>query len=86
MSDSKAPTREMVVRIAAQLMVLYDDAKQNKNAKAARAFAQALTVLRNETKGVKIRFDGPPPTLRRIPPTPFPEELCKRLAPSFRPS
>lgn len=76
----------MLVRIAAQLMVLYDDAMSNDRGEAARAYAMALNILRNETEGVPISFDGPPPTLRGIPTVDLPERLNERLAPTYRPS
>lgn len=75
----------MVTSIAAQLMILYDQAMSEKNPEAARAYALALNLLRRETKGVKISFDGPPPTLRRIPTVHFPEDLADRLPPKYRP-
>ena len=46
----------------------------------------ALNVVRNETNGVKIFFDGPPPTLRTVPRKSFPEDLEGRLAPMHRPN
>jgi hypothetical protein len=76
----------MLVRIAAQLMILYDDAMTNDRKEAAQAYAMALNVVRNETDGVRITFDGPPPTLRGIPTKEFPERLEKRLAPPHRPA
>jgi hypothetical protein len=76
----------MLVRIAAQLMILYDDAMSNDRKEAAQAYAMALNVVRNETEGVKITFDGPPPTLRGIPTIDFPERLEERLAPHHRPA
>ncbi|PEN14954.1 hypothetical protein CRI94_01285 [Longibacter salinarum] len=51
----------------------------------AEAYARALNVVRNETPGVRIKFDGPPPTLRQIPRVGFPDELVSRLAPPHRP-
>lgn len=84
--DSNGPTRSMLVRIAAQLMILYDDAMTNDRKEAAEAYAMALNVVRNETDGVKITFDGPPPTLRGIPTIDFPERLEERLAPNHRPA
>jgi len=87
MSDaSNGPTRQMLVRIVAQLMVLYDDAVSSDRREAAQAYAMALNVVRNETKGVTISFDGPPPTLRGIPTIRMPERLADRLAPKHRPS
>jgi len=83
---SDGPTRQMLVRIAAQLMVLYDDAVAEGRREAAEAYAIALNVLRNETEGVTISFDGPPPTLRGIPTIDFPDRLEERLAPKHRPS
>ena len=83
--DSAAPTRDMMVRIAAQLMILYDDAMSNGQKEAADAYAMALNVVRSETKGVPISFNGPPPTLRGIPTKEFPDELAQRLAPPHRP-
>jgi hypothetical protein len=86
MSDESAtPTREMMVRIAAQLMILYDDAMSNGRKEAAEAYAMALNVVRSETEGVTISFNGPPPTLRGIPTKEFPDELAQRLAPQHRP-
>lgn len=75
----------MLTRIAAQLMVLYDDAMSDDRKEAAEAYAMALNVVRDETPGVKIAFDGPPPTLRGIPTKDFPEDLAERLAPQQRP-
>jgi hypothetical protein len=75
----------MLGRIAAQLMVLYDDAASNGRSDAAKAYALALNVVRTETDDVPIRFGGPPPTLRTIPRTSFPEDLVDRLAPTHRP-
>jgi hypothetical protein len=80
------PTRQMLVRIVAQLMVLYDDAVSNDRREAAKAYTMALNVVRNETEGVTISFDGPPPTLRGIPTVEFPDPLKERLAPQHRPS
>jgi len=80
------PTHQMVVRIAAQLMVLYDDAASDDRREAAQAYAMALNVLRNETKGVTISFDGPPPILRGIPTIDFPEDLKGRLPQTHRPT
>lgn len=75
----------MIVRIAAQLMVLYDDAMSDGRKDAAKAYAMALNVVRSETEGVTISFNGPPPTLRGIPTKTFPDELAERLAPPHRP-
>lgn len=75
----------MLTRIAAQLMILYDDAMSDDRKEAAEAYAMALNVVRDETPGVKITFDGPPPTLRGIPTKDFPEDLVERLAPRQRP-
>lgn len=83
--DPDGPTRRMMTRIAAQLMVLYDDAMSDDRKEAAEAYAMALNVVRDETPGVKIIFDGPPPTLRGIPTKDFPEDLAERLAPQQRP-
>lgn len=83
--EPDAPTREMLGSIAAQLMVLYDNAMADGQKEAAEAYAMALNVVRNETKGVKIFFDGPPPTLRTVPRKSFPEDLASRLAPMHRP-
>jgi hypothetical protein len=83
--DSDGPTRPMLTRIAAQLMILYDDAMSNDRKEAAGAYARALNVVRNETPGVTISFDGPPPTLRGIPTKDFPEDLAKQLAPHLQP-
>lgn len=85
MTDSDQPTRDMITSIAAQLMILYDDAMSKKNKDAARAYATAINVVRNQTKGVKITFNGPPPTLRSIPRISFPKELESRLSPKHRP-
>ncbi len=85
MSDENEPTREMLGSIAAQLMILYDDAMGEGRKEAAEAYAMALNVVRNETEGVKIFFDGPPPTLRTVPRKSFPEDLEGRLAPMHRP-
>jgi len=85
MANSDPPTREMLGSIAAQLMVLYDDAVAEDRPEAAEAYAMAVNVVRNETKGVKIFFDGPPPTLRTVPRQAFPEDLTDRLAPMHRP-
>ncbi len=86
MSNQREPTREMLGSIAAQLMILYDDAMADGRTEAADAYAMALNVVRNETDGVKIFFDGPPPTLRTVPRKAFPEDLEGRLAPMHRPS
>lgn len=75
----------MIGSIAAQLMILYDEAMKNKEPDAARAYALAINIVRNETEGVEIRFDGPPPTLRKIPRLGFPDGLVKRLSPKHRP-
>ncbi len=79
------PTRQMLTRIAAQLMVLYDEAMSDDRKEAAEAYAMALNVVRDETPGVKITFDGPPPTLRGIPTKDFPEDLVERLASKQQP-
>ena len=76
----------MLGSIAAQLMILYDDAMARGEEEAAEAYAMALNVVRNETDGVKIFFDGPPPTLRTVPRKTFPEDLESRLAPVHRPA
>ncbi|WP_146110128.1 hypothetical protein [Salinibacter sp. 10B] len=86
MSSSQEPTREMLGSIAAQLMILYDNAMADGQTEAAEAYAMALNVVRNETNGVKIFFDGPPPTLRTVPRKSFPEDLEGRLAPMHRPN
>ena len=86
MSDETQPTREMLGSIAAQLMILYDDAMSDGRKEAADAYAMALNVVRNETDGVKIFFDGPPPTLRTVPRKEFPDDLEDRLAPMHRPT
>lgn len=85
MADSKDPTREMLGSIAAQLMILYDDAAADGRSAAAEAYAMALNVVRNETDGVEISFDGPPPTLRTVPRRSFPADLAERLSPVHRP-
>lgn len=85
MASSKQPSSDMITSIAAQLMILYDHAMSEKNTEAAKAYALALNLLRRETKGIKISFDGPPPTLRRIPQVYFPEDLVDRLPPKHRP-
>lgn len=86
MADSKEPTRDMLGSIAAQLMILYDNAMSEDRTEAAEAYAMALNVVRNETEGVKIFFDGPPPTVRTVPRAEFPMELTNRLAPKHRPN
>jgi len=83
--EPDGPTRRMLIRIAAQLMILYDDASSDGRKDASEAYAMALNVVRDETPGVKITFDGPPPTLRGIPTKDFPNELAERLAPQQRP-
>jgi hypothetical protein len=85
MASSGEPTREMLSSIAAQLMILYDEAMKEQRPDVAEAYARALNVVRNETPGVRITFDGPPPTLRQIPRIGFPDELVSRLAPPHRP-
>jgi hypothetical protein len=85
MAESNAPTREMLSRIAAQLMILYDEAMNDKNKEAAQAYARSLNILRTETKGVTITFDGPPPILRKVPRLPFPDDYIHRLSPRHRP-
>ena len=85
MAEEAQPTREMLSRVVAQLMVLYDGAMREDRPEAAEAYAMALNVVRNETTGVTISFDGPPPTLRTIPRTTFPDDLVDRLAPAHRP-
>ena len=80
------PTTDMITRIAAQLMVLYDEAINADNPDAAEAYARALNVVRTETNGVRITFDGPSPILRKVPRVPFPEEYVDRLSPAHRPS
>jgi hypothetical protein len=62
----------MLGRIAAQLMVLYDDAMANGRTAAAEAYAMALNVVRNESGDVPIRFGGPRPRSARSPARPFP--------------
>lgn len=86
MSDADDPTPEMLGRIAAQLMILYDDAVTDGRSEAAEAYAMALNVVRNETGDVEIVFGGPPPTLRTVPRKSFPDDLAGRLAPMHRPS
>lgn len=85
MASGTEPTRDMIGSIAAQLMILYDEAKKEKNEDAAQAYSMALNVVRNETKGVKIFFDGPPPILRKVPRASFPEKYADRLSPKHRP-
>lgn len=85
MSTENAPTSEMLGRMAAQLMVLYDDALTEGRTEAAQAYAMSLNVLRNESVSVPIRFGGPPPTLRTVPRLHFPDELKERLSPVHRP-
>jgi hypothetical protein len=85
MDDETSPTSEMLGRIAAQLMVLYDDAMTRGRSDAAEAYAMALNVVRAESRDVQIRFGGPPPTLRTVPRKSFPEELEGRLSPMHRP-
>ena len=86
MAESDDPTPTMLSRIAAQLMVLYDEAMNEKNREAAEAYARALNILRTETRDVRITFDGPPPILRKVPKIPFPDEHCHRLSPNHRPA
>jgi len=86
MAESDDPTPKMLSRIAAQLMVLYDEAMNEKNREAAEAYARALNILRTETQDVRITFDGPPPILRKVPKIPFPDEHCDRLSPHHRPA
>lgn len=85
MTDSGQSTEDMMTSIAAQLMILYDDAMNKREKDAAKAYAMAINVVRNQTKGVKISFNGPPPTLRSIPRISFPEDLKSRLSPKHRP-
>ena len=85
MGETKKPTPDMLSSIAAQLMILYDEAVKQGDQDVADAYARALNIVRNETPGVRISFDGPPPTLRRIPRVSFPSGLAKRLAPMHRP-
>jgi hypothetical protein len=85
MAESDDPTSTMLSRIAAQLMVLYDEAMNEKNREAAEAYARALNILRTETGDVRITFDGPPPILRKVPKIPFPDEHRHRLSPKHRP-
>jgi len=85
MASSKKKTSDMITSVAAQIMILYDHAMTEKNTEAAHAYALALNLLRRETRGIKISFDGPPPTLRRIPEAYFPEDLAERLPPKHRP-
>ena len=86
MAESDDPTPKMLSRIAAQLMVLYDEAMNEKNREAAEAYARALNILRTETQDVRITFDGPPPILRKVPKIPFPDEHRHRLSPHHRPA
>lgn len=86
MADQTESSRKMLGSIAAQLMILYDDAMADDRQDAAEAYALALNVVRNETDGVNILFDGPPPTLRTVPRKSFPDDLEDRLAPIHRPS
>jgi len=86
MDDSDNSTPRMLGSIAAQLMILYDDAVTDDRPEAAEAYAMALNVVRNESEGVEIVFDGPPPTVRTVPRKTFPEDLAERLAPVHRPS
>jgi len=86
MADADDPTPEMLGRIAAQLMILYDDAVTDGRSEAAEAYAMAINVVRDETEDVEIVFGGPPPTLRTVPRTSFPDDLAERLAPMHRPS
>lgn len=85
MPVSEEPTREMLSTVAAQLMILFDEAMKEGDRDVAEAYARALNIVRNETAGVRITFDGPPPTLRQIPRVSFPASLVKRLAPKHRP-
>ncbi len=85
MGATKEPTRDMLASIAAQLMILYDEAMKRGDRDVAEAYARSLNIVRNETPGVRISFDGPPPTLRQIPRVAFPQNLLKRLAPTHRP-
>jgi len=85
MPASEEPTCEMLSTVAAQLMILFDEAMKAGDRDVAEAYARALNIVRNETDGVRITFDGPPPTLRPVPRVGFPESLAKRLAPSHRP-
>jgi len=86
MAESDRPTPAMLSRIAAQLMVLYDEAMNDKDRRAAEAYARALNILRTETQDVRITFDGPPPILRKVPRVPFPDDYRDRLSPSHQPS
>lgn len=79
-------TRGMLASISAQLMILYDDAVGDDRPEAAEAYALALNVVRNETNGINIAFDGPPPTIRTAPRKSFPDDLEDCLAPMHRPS
>jgi hypothetical protein len=85
MAESDDPTPTMLSRIAAQLMVLYDEAMNEKNREAAEAYARALNILRTETREVRITFDGPPPILRKVPKIPFPDKHRHRLSSKHRP-
>jgi hypothetical protein len=85
MATTKEPTRDMLASIAAQLMILYDEAMKRGDQDVAEAYARSLNIVRNETPGVRISFGGPPPTLRQIPRVAFPQTLFKRLAPKHRP-
>jgi len=78
-------TGALLGRMAAQFMVLYDDAMANGRTEAAEAYAVALNVVRHESGDVSIRFGGPPPTLRKVPRKAFPKDLEGRLAPMHRP-
>jgi hypothetical protein len=84
-SDAAPPVPEMLARIAAQLLVLYDEALNADREEEARAYAQAFNVLRDETRGVRITFGGPPPVLRKVPRLPPPPSLVRRLPPHLRP-
>lgn len=76
---------DMLARIAAQLLVLYDEAASTEQIEAARAYAHAFNIVRNETRGVRISFGGPPPVLRQVPRLATPEVLTERLPPHLRP-
>ncbi len=76
----------MIARVAAQLLVLYDEAIEADYPEAAKAFALAFNLVRNETRGVKVSFGGPPPVLRQVPRMDFPDALAERLPPHLRPS
>lgn len=86
MADEKTPPRDALASMAAQLMVLYDDAMANGRSEAAEAYAMALNIVRNESGSIPIRFGGPPPILRTVPRKSFPEELEGRLSPMHRPN